>query len=86
MKNMVFLIDTNVFINFITDRDDPYTAASNELIGICMEGNYNAYMAFHSLSTIWYLVCKLKSEEEARFWLEKLCDTITVVGATQKQL
>ena len=24
MKNMVLLIDTNVIINFITKRDDPY--------------------------------------------------------------
>ena len=83
---MDVLIDTNVLINFITERDDPFKEESREVMELCAGGSFSGYMAFHSLSTIWYVVTKYKTEEEARFWLEKLCDLLTITGATQEQV
>lgn len=82
MKNMDSLIDTNVIINFITKRDDPYKDECFEVIKLCAENVFNGYIAFHSLSTIWYVIRKQKTEEEARSWLNNICDIMTVAGAT----
>lgn len=84
LKNMDALIDTNVLMNFISGRDDPYREASNQLMVACAEGRFRGYIAFHALSTIWYVVRKQKSEMEARFWLEQLCNFTVVVGVPQQ--
>lgn len=86
MKNLSILIDTNVIMNFITNRDDPYREECDRLMKLCSDGSFKGYIAFHSLSTIWYVIHRQKSEEEARFWLEKLCDLLTVAGASQDQI
>ena len=36
------------------------------------------YMAFHSISTLWYLLRKVKSDSEVRTILENLCDFVTI--------
>lgn len=86
MKNIISLIDTNVIINFITKRDDPYKDACFEVIKLCAENVLDGYIAFHSLSTIWYVIRKQETEEKARAWLKNICDILTVTGATQEQV
>lgn len=86
MKNITSLIDTNVIINFITKREDPYKNECFEVMKLCAENVFDGYIAFHSLSTIWYVIKKQKTEQEARKWLDNLCDILTVTGATQKQV
>ncbi len=86
MKNSAILIDTNILINFITDRDDPYKHECNKLMELCAEGLFQGYIAFHSLSTIWYVIRRQKNENEARFWLEKICDILTIASAPQNQI
>ena len=34
MKNMVVLIDTNVLLNYITNREDVYLAQSIKIVGM----------------------------------------------------
>ena len=67
MKNIISLIDTNVIINFITKRDDPYKDACFEVIKLCAENVLDGYIAFHSLSTIWYVIRKQETEENAEY-------------------
>ncbi len=86
MKNIISLIDTNVIINFITKRDDPYKDACFEVIKLCAENAFDGYLAFHSLSTVWYVIKKQETEEKARAWLKNICDILTVTGATQEQV
>lgn len=86
MKNIVSLIDTNVIINFITKRDDPYKNECLEIMKLCAENAFEGYIAFHSLSIIWYIIKKHESEENARAWLNNICDLLTVTGATQEQI
>lgn len=52
MKNIISLIDTNVIINFITKRDDPYKDACFEIMKLCAENVFEGYVAFLSLSVI----------------------------------
>ena len=86
MKNMRILLDTNVIINFITEQEDPYLEECNKLMEMCVEGEFKGYMAFHSLSTIWYVIKRQKSEDEARFWLKRICGFLTIAVSTQSQV
>lgn len=86
MKNIISLIDTNVIINFITKRDDPYKEDCFKLMELCSENVFDGYVAFHSLSTIWYVTRKQETEEKARAWLNDICDVLTVAGATHEQV
>lgn len=86
MKNITSLIDTNVIINFITKRDDPYKDACFEVMRLCAENAFKGYVAFHSLSIIWYVIRKQENDEKARAWLTDICDILTVTGATQEQV
>lgn len=52
MKNMALFLDTNVLINYITKRDDKYKDESLELMRLCIDGTFDGYMAFHSISTM----------------------------------
>ena len=83
MKNIISLIDANVIINFITKREDPYKDACFEVMKLCAENAFEGYIAFHSLSIIWYVIKKQETEEKARAWLSNICDMLTVTGATQ---
>lgn len=86
MKNITSLIDTNVIMNFITSREDPYKDACFEVMKLCAEDGFDGYIAFHSLPTIWYVIKKQKGEKEARMWLNDICDMLTVTGTTQEQV
>ncbi|MBQ6737227.1 MAG: hypothetical protein IJP41_02075 [Synergistaceae bacterium] len=47
---MDILIDVNVILNYITERDDPFRESSKEIMKLCAEEEFNGYIAFHSLS------------------------------------
>lgn len=38
MKNMVVLIDTNILLNYITNREDKYLEQSIKVIEMCAKG------------------------------------------------
>jgi len=85
MKNMDILIDTNVILNYITGRDDPFLESSIKIIELCSQKKLNGYVAFHSIPIIWYAIRK-KPEYERRQWLKKLCEILTVVSAMHEQV
>lgn len=58
MKNMAVLIDTNVLLNYITNRNDKYINESIKIVKFCALGKLSGYIAFHTLSTLWYCIEK----------------------------
>ncbi len=86
MKNMVLLLDTNVLLNYVTKREDKYKDESLELMRLCISGKFDGYMAFHSISTMWYILIKMKPADEVRFWLSRLCEVVCVIGADHQQV
>ena len=86
MKSMDVLIDANVIINFITGRSDPFQKTSEQVMNLCSQGRLRGYVAFHSLSIIWYIIRKSYSDAEARYWLEIVCKILNVAAATRKQV
>ena len=51
MQNMVVLIDTNVLLNYLTNRSDVYLEQSIKIVEMCAKGECIGYIAFHTLST-----------------------------------
>ena len=45
---MVILIDTNVAINYLTNRTDDNSIASARLMSLCAEKNVEGYIVDHS--------------------------------------
>ena len=83
-RNMVALIDTNVILNYITDREDRFRDSSKLVIDLCSQGKVDGYIAFHSLSIIWY---SLRIPDEGkRMWLKDICRILTVAGASHEQV
>ncbi len=52
MRNTVLLIDSNVILNFLSDREDPFLKESREVIRKCACGECVGYIAFHTLSIL----------------------------------
>lgn len=68
---MVALIDTNVILNYITDREDRFRDSSKQVMDLCSQGKVDGYIAFHSLSIIWYSL--RLPDEGKRMWLKDIC-------------
>ena len=85
MKSMVLLIDTNVLLNYLTNRDDIYGQQSCDIVRLCAIGECIGYIAFHTLPTIWYVLRKW-DESKRRQSLRDICEIFTVASATQSEI
>ena len=85
MRNSVVLIDTNILLNYITNREDPYLEQSVEIVRKCAIGECTGYIAFHTLSTLWYVLRK-RSDSVRRQNLKDICEIFTVATASQTEI
>ena len=81
MKNMVLLIDTNVVIDYVLVRQPQYSN-SVRVISACQNKIVKGYLAFHSLSTIWYVARKNYNPQKRRALLLEITDFLTVTSAS----
>ncbi len=85
MQSMAVLIDTNILLNYITNREDKYRNESIRIVELCALGKLNGYIAFHTLSTLWYVLRK-KSSKERRNNLRDICTIFSVACASQADI
>ena len=79
---MKILVDTNVIINYLTRREDKYSEESRQVMDMCADNRLEGYVAFHSLSIIWYTSGRMKETEETRReWLDLVCKILTTASA-----
>ena len=83
---MVVLLDTNIILTYLTNREDKYRAECIEIMRLCAAREVKGYMAFHSLSIIWYLLRKQCPAAERRRLLKNVCGVLTVASASQSQI
>ena len=77
---MVVLIDANVILDYITSRE-PYYRESYEIIDLCYSGKVKGYIAFHSVSIIWYTLRRyIPDKSERRKWMKNILSIIEVTG------
>lgn len=82
---MKILIDTNVLIDYIAERE-PYFQDSRRILLACSENKISGCIAAHSINNIFYILRKSIPETERREILKKLCIITTVIGVDKKKL
>ncbi len=85
MRNLALLIDTNILLNYITNREDPYLKQSVEIVRMCASKECTGYIAFHTLSTIWYVLRK-RNDSVRRQILKDICEIFTVATTSQVEI
>ena len=75
---MVLLLDANILLNYLMVREPGYSYA-HQIINICREKKARAYMAFHTISILWYTL-KNTPIPIRRQQIFDLCKCVTVVG------
>ena len=83
MKNIVVLVDANVILDYVTTRD-PYYHDAYKIIDMCHSGIVKGYLAFHSISIIWYVLRKYMPDADRRLWLKKILQALHVTGASHE--
>ena len=81
---MDVLIDTNIILNFVTGRDNPYAKESEKIMEYAVEGYFCGFVAIHSISTIWYILRKQKDETETRKLMDRIANILTVANISHK--
>ena len=77
---MKVLLDTNIVLTYLSGRDDKYTDECRSIMQLCAEEKIEGVIAFHSLSTIWYVTRKAP-DGLRRSYIREICSLLTVSGA-----
>lgn len=77
---MRVLLDTNILMTYLSGRDDRFTSACEQIVQMCASEQIEGVVAFHSLSTIWYLTRKAP-EELRRGYIKRICLLFSIAGA-----
>lgn len=81
MKNMAILIDVNVILDFILCRE-PFNVEARTVMGLCDKTAVHGYIAFHSVSIVWYSLRRYISDKaKRREVIKSVLEILNVVGA-----
>lgn len=83
-RDMVVLIDTNIIIDFLLQRE-PFCKPATVILQKCAGKELIGYLAFHSIPNIWYILRKVP-EKNRREWLTDLCSFLHVTGAGHEEV
>lgn len=79
------LIDTNVLLDYLVEREPFYEDAKNVVL-TCTEGNTCGCIAAHSIPNMYFILRKEFSSEERRQLLSNLCEIFDVEGIDKDKL
>ncbi len=82
---MELLIDTNVIIDYFMNRDQK-NSGTDELFEYIHEGKISAYIAAHTVPTIWYILRKSLAPAERRNLLRALFSCFSISSVGEKEL
>ena len=80
---MKVLIDANIVLDYLLRRDEGNYA--EQIIEKCYNGSIIGYIAFHSISIIWYILDKNKVENR-RDMIYNICDILEVVSISHEDI
>ncbi len=78
MKNMRILIDTNIILDLVQNRE-PHCENASSIINSCVKGEHMGYISSHSLSDLFYILRKDKSINERKAIILHLCKFFTII-------
>lgn len=76
---MVVLIDTNVIIDFLINRE-PYAQDAIEIVDLCNKKRISGYLAAHTIPNLFYILRKDFSIIQRREMLYALCRLFKISG------
>lgn len=69
---MIILVDTNVVIDVLLQRES-YAEAARVILTKCAEREIVGYLAAHSIPNLFYILRKAYSQKERRNFIKNLC-------------
>ena len=85
MNALVVLIDTDVLLDFLIDRE-PFTKTARQIVKKIQDKTINAFLSAHSITNIFYILRKIYSIPERKQLLIDLCQIISIVEIGQKSI
>lgn len=82
---MVVLVDTNVIMDYLVTRE-PFFQSAMEVMKLCAEEKIQGYVAFHSITNIFFILRKACSQTRRRKLLKEVCRMLTVIGASHEHV
>jgi len=82
---MVVLIDTNIIIDALADRE-PYATDAKQIMEKCATREITGVLAAHSIPNLFYILRKEFSQEERRYLLKNLCKIFQVSELNEKRI
>ena len=82
---MKILLDANIVITHISNREDKYQKDIDNIIRLCIDEKIECYMAFHTLSIVWYTMRKIP-KDILRNRLDDFCSIVGVVSSDIKKI
>jgi len=85
MKNMALLIDTNIVLDWLLERQ-PFAENAKHIMEYCINGNLRCYLAGHTLLNTFYITRKEKSVVERKEILLMLCDCFEIIDVEKSMI
>jgi predicted nucleic acid-binding protein len=79
------LIDTNVLIDYISERE-PFSESARSILLLCMDKKLNGSIAAHSVMNAFYILRKEMTLTERREFLLDICTFLTVIGIDKTKI
>ena len=79
------LLDANLVLTFLTRREDKYQKEIDIIMQFCHDKTLEGFVAFHSLSIIWYVLRKVSFTTSVNS-MELICDTLKVAYANNSMI
>lgn len=75
---MKILIDTNVLIDYTTQRNTNYESAS-QIVESCISGKNEGYVTSHSISDFYYITRKSFTKEDRKLWCQFIINSFVIL-------
>ena len=85
MKDMAVLIDTNIVLDWLLERE-PFLKNAKEILEPCICGKVQGYLASHTILNIFYITRKHKSVAERKEILLMLCEKFNIIGINKEMI
>lgn len=82
---MVVLIDTNIIVDFLTERE-PFARDAVQVINLCYQKKVKGYLAAHTVSNLFYILRKDFSVPQRKEILSSLCRIFEISGIDKEKI
>ncbi|GMO52082.1 MAG: PIN domain nuclease [Treponemataceae bacterium] len=82
---MVVLIDTNIVVDFLADRN-PFALNAKEVFQLCSAYRITGFVAAHTFPDIFYILRKNFTVDQRKKMLLYVCEILSVTGFSKHHL